>query len=67
VQLWDSIRDPASPKTTATHAASLLAEHFTTPNPRRTCMVVLLDELDQLWTRKQDVLYVRVFFFKRFA
>jgi len=46
----DAIATPA-------HAAELLNKRFTTPSPRRQCAVVLLDEIDQLWTRKQEVMY----------
>ncbi|KAK0069981.1 origin recognition complex subunit 1-like isoform X1 [Biomphalaria pfeifferi] len=44
-------------KATADHAASLLNKMFTSPGPRSESVVVLLDELDLLWTRKQDVMY----------
>ena len=43
------------PKVAPAHAAELLAEYFRTPSPRRQCIVVLVDELDQLWTRRQEV------------
>lgn len=57
-QLWDAIHDQEGGKRTTTQqAVDLLTKHFTKPSPRRSCTVVLLDELDQLWTRKQDVLY----------
>ncbi|XP_019386972.1 PREDICTED: origin recognition complex subunit 1 [Crocodylus porosus] len=44
-------------KVTATHAASLLAKLFCTSGPKRKTTVLVVDELDLLWTRKQDVMY----------
>ncbi|NXY43150.1 ORC1 protein, partial [Ceuthmochares aereus] len=44
-------------KVTAAHAAVLLAKLFHTPGPKRKPTVLVVDELDLLWTRKQDVLY----------
>ncbi|XP_065594804.1 origin recognition complex subunit 1 [Cyrtonyx montezumae] len=44
-------------KVTATHAAALLAKLFCTPGPKRKTTVLVVDELDLLWTRKQDVMY----------
>ncbi|TFK10195.1 Origin recognition complex subunit 1 [Platysternon megacephalum] len=44
-------------KVTATHAAALLAKLFSTPGPKRKTTVLIVDELDLLWTRKQDVMY----------
>ncbi|KAM6414947.1 origin recognition complex subunit 1 [Rhynochetos jubatus] len=44
-------------KVTATHAAVLLAKLFSTPGPKRKTTVLLVDELDLLWTRKQNVMY----------
>ncbi|NXN07172.1 ORC1 protein, partial [Indicator maculatus] len=44
-------------KVTATHAAVLLAKLFSTPGPRRKTTVLIVDELDLLWTRKQNVMY----------
>ncbi|XP_059059042.1 origin recognition complex subunit 1 [Achroia grisella] len=38
-------------------ACSLLEKRFTNPGPRRTPTVLLVDELDALCTRRQDVLY----------
>ena len=35
----------------------MLTHRFTKPSPRRKTAVVLLDEVDQLYTKKQDVLY----------
>lgn len=42
---------------TAEQAAELLARRFERPGPRRDPVVLLVDELDLLWTRKQQVLY----------
>nr|XP_039248234.1 origin recognition complex subunit 1-like [Styela clava] len=42
-------------KATADHAANLLTKLFS--QRQRTSTVVLADELDLLWTKKQDVLY----------
>ncbi|KAM9280759.1 origin recognition complex subunit 1 isoform 1-T4 [Cariama cristata] len=44
-------------KVTATHAAGLLAKLFNTPGPKRKTTVLVVDELDLLWTRKQNVMY----------
>ncbi|KFQ38769.1 Origin recognition complex subunit 1 [Mesitornis unicolor] len=44
-------------KVTATHAAGLLAKLFSTPGPKRKTTVLIVDELDLLWTRKQNVMY----------
>nr|XP_006126462.1 origin recognition complex subunit 1 isoform X1 [Pelodiscus sinensis] len=44
-------------KVTAAHAAVLLAKLFCTPGPKRKTTVLIVDELDLLWTRKQDVMY----------
>ncbi|XP_037962032.2 origin recognition complex subunit 1 [Plutella xylostella] len=38
-------------------ACSLLEKRFTNPGPRRAPTVLLVDELDALCTRRQDVLY----------
>ena len=52
--LWEAIAgDKASPQ----HAAEKLEAFFSTPSPRRHCCVVLVDELDQLVTAKQRVIY----------
>lgn len=40
-----------------THALSLLEREFSTPSPRRVPCVVLMDELDQLVTKNQSVMY----------
>ncbi|NXK98605.1 ORC1 protein, partial [Formicarius rufipectus] len=44
-------------KVTATHAAVLLAKLFSTPGPKRKTTVLIVDELDLLWTQKQKVMY----------
>ncbi|XP_035826423.1 serine/arginine repetitive matrix protein 2 isoform X2 [Aplysia californica] len=44
-------------KATAEHASNLLNKMFTSPGPRSVPVVLLVDELDLLWTRKQDVMY----------
>ncbi|KAK3749425.1 hypothetical protein RRG08_003274 [Elysia crispata] len=44
-------------KATADHAANMLDNMFTHPAPRSDPVVLLVDELDLLWTRKQDVMY----------
>ena len=44
-------------KATADHAAELLEKHFTTAANKKQTTVLIVDELDLLWTRKQNVLY----------
>ncbi|KAJ1170182.1 hypothetical protein NDU88_002063 [Pleurodeles waltl] len=44
-------------KATADHAAALLEKRFSTPAPKRETTVLIVDELDLLWTRKQNVMY----------
>ncbi|CAB4005725.1 Origin recognition complex subunit 1, partial [Paramuricea clavata] len=44
-------------KATADHASSLLDKYFNNPGKRKEHIILLVDELDQLWTRKQDVMY----------
>ena len=52
--LWQALRgDRVSPS----HALTLLEQEFSTPSPRRVPCVVLMDELDQLVTRSQSVMY----------
>ncbi len=52
--LWEALRgDRVSP----THAVDLLEREFGNPNPRRVPCVVLMDELDQLVTKNQSVMY----------
>lgn len=52
--LWEALKgDRVSP----THALELLEREFSHPSPRRTPCVVLMDELDQLVTKNQGVMY----------
>ena len=52
--LWEALRgDRVSPS----HALDLLEREFSNPNPRRVPCVVLMDELDQLVTKNQSVMY----------
>lgn len=52
--LWEALTgDRVSP----THALSLLEREFSRPSPRRVPCVVLMDELDQLVTKNQSVMY----------
>lgn len=44
-------------KATPEHASNLLDKLFNTPDPKRDPVILLVDELDLLWTRKQHVLY----------
>lgn len=44
-------------KATANHAAELLAKQFCSRGSQKETTVLLVDELDLLWTHKQDVLY----------
>ncbi|KAG5850687.1 hypothetical protein ANANG_G00085100 [Anguilla anguilla] len=54
VQILQKLTDQ---KATADHAASLLEKRFSNPAPRKEATVLLVDELDLLWTRKQNVMY----------
>ncbi|KAI5310736.1 Origin recognition complex, subunit 1 [Ascosphaera atra] len=52
--LWQALKgDRVAPA----HALDLLEREFTHPSPRRIPCVVLMDELDQLVTRNQSVMY----------
>ncbi|KAI1911720.1 Origin recognition complex, subunit 1 [Ophidiomyces ophidiicola] len=52
--LWEALKgDRVSPS----HALDLLEREFSRPSPRRVPCVVLMDELDQLVTRNQSVMY----------
>ncbi|KAA6410967.1 MAG: origin recognition complex subunit 1 [Lasallia pustulata] len=52
--LWEALRgDRVSPS----HALDLLEREFSNPSPRRVPCVVLMDELDQLVTKNQSVMY----------
>lgn len=52
-QLWEFV---SGYKVSATNSALLLENYFSEPNDRKP-LVVLMDELDQLATRKQNVMY----------
>ncbi|KAL7832677.1 hypothetical protein SRHO_G00296950 [Serrasalmus rhombeus] len=54
VQILQKLTDQ---KATADHAASLLEKRFSMPAPKKETTVLLVDELDLLWTRKQNVMY----------
>lgn len=52
--LWEALKgDRVSPS----HALDLLGREFSHPSPRRVSCVVLMDELDQLVTKNQSVMY----------
>ncbi|PYI12562.1 origin recognition complex subunit Orc1, partial [Aspergillus sclerotiicarbonarius CBS 121057] len=52
--LWEALKgDRVSPA----HALDLLEREFSHPSPRRVSCVVLMDELDQLVTKNQSVMY----------
>jgi origin recognition complex subunit 1 len=52
--LWEALKgDRVSPS----HALGLLEREFDHPSPRRVPCVVLMDELDQLITKNQSVMY----------
>ncbi|KAM7098321.1 origin recognition complex subunit 1 isoform 3-T6 [Molossus nigricans] len=44
-------------KATASHAVELLAKQFCTQGSAQETTVLLVDELDLLWTQKQDIMY----------
>lgn len=52
--LWEALKDQ---RVSPAHALELLEREFSTPSPRRVPCVVLMDELDQLVTRSQGVMY----------
>lgn len=52
--LWEALKGD---RVTPSHALELLEREFSTPSPRRVPCVVLMDELDQLVTRNQGVMY----------
>ncbi|GAA5979203.1 hypothetical protein JCM11641_008460 [Rhodosporidiobolus odoratus] len=63
-QLWSALSpsssstSQASPRKPSARASlSLLESHFSNPDPARKTTVVLVDELDQMLTKRQDVLY----------
>uniref|UniRef100_A0A6A7FZV5 Origin recognition complex subunit 1 n=1 Tax=Hirondellea gigas TaxID=1518452 RepID=A0A6A7FZV5_9CRUS len=55
VEVWRGLT--GQERITADHAASLLEKRFRHPGPRRKPTLLLVDELDLLWTRKQEILY----------
>ncbi|KAI9890771.1 MAG: Origin recognition complex, subunit 1 [Vezdaea aestivalis] len=52
--LWEALRGE---RISPSHALEQLNQEFSTPSPRRVPCVVLMDELDQLVTRNQSVMY----------
>ncbi|KAK5132909.1 hypothetical protein LTR08_008355 [Meristemomyces frigidus] len=52
--LWEALKGD---RVSSAHALELLEREFTTPGPRRVPCVVLMDELDQLVTKNQGVMY----------
>ena len=52
--LWEALREE---RVSPSHALGLLQQEFSRPSPRRVPCVVLMDELDQLVTRTQSVMY----------
>ncbi|POS85176.1 hypothetical protein EPUL_001657, partial [Erysiphe pulchra] len=52
--LWEALKGE---RISPTHALDLLQREFTNPSPRRMPCVVLMDELDQLVTKNQLVMY----------
>uniref|UniRef100_A0A8C2JYY5 Origin recognition complex subunit 1 n=1 Tax=Cyprinus carpio TaxID=7962 RepID=A0A8C2JYY5_CYPCA len=54
VQILQKLTDQ---KATPDHAAALLEKRFSAPAPKKETVVLLVDELDLLWTRKQNVMY----------
>ncbi|KAA0183340.1 hypothetical protein HAZT_HAZT001042 [Hyalella azteca] len=51
VQLWRALTGQT--RVTPDHAAALLDRRFRRPDPREPPLLLLVDELDLLWTRKQ--------------
>ncbi|UQC87064.1 ATPase [Colletotrichum lupini] len=52
--LWEALKGE---RVSPTQAIDLLEREFNNPSPRRTPCVVLMDELDQLVTKNQSVMY----------
>ncbi|KAI4161144.1 MAG: hypothetical protein L6R39_000104 [Caloplaca ligustica] len=52
--LWEALKGE---RVSPTHALGLLEREFERPSPRRVPCVVLMDELDQLVTKNQSVMY----------
>lgn len=60
VQIWNQLTSNSSgggAKVTADKAIKLLQTRFSANGPRHLPTVLVVDELDLLWTRQQDVLY----------
>ena len=61
VQIWSQLTAGAGAsaggKVTADKAVKLLQARFSSNGPRHLPTVLVVDELDLLWTRQQDVLY----------
>ncbi|KAM0790306.1 hypothetical protein ACM66B_005607 [Microbotryomycetes sp. NB124-2] len=57
--LWEAISGArgGAARVTPRQALTQLENHFQTPSPSRKTTVVLVDELDQMITKKQDVVY----------
>ncbi|XP_027628037.1 origin recognition complex subunit 1 isoform X2 [Tupaia chinensis] len=54
VHIWQKL---TGQKATANHAVELLAKRFRTERSPQETTILLVDELDLLWTHKQDVMY----------
>lgn len=52
--LWEALKGD---RVSSSHALGLLEREFDHPSPRRVPCVVLMDELDQLVTKNQSVMY----------
>ena len=52
--LWEALHGN---RVSPSHALALLNAEFSKPNPRRVPCVVLMDELDQLATKNQSIMY----------
>ncbi|KAL3480198.1 P-loop containing nucleoside triphosphate hydrolase protein [Aspergillus californicus] len=52
--LWEALKGD---RVSSSHALDLLDREFSNPSPRRVSCVVLMDELDQLVTKNQSVMY----------
>lgn len=52
--LWEALKGE---RVSSSHALGLLEREFERPSPRRVPCVVLMDELDQLVTKNQSVMY----------
>lgn len=52
--LWEALKDQ---RVSPSQALDLLEREFSNPSPRRVPCVVLMDELDQLVTKNQSVMY----------